>query len=129
MIICKVEWVPENKDPRFQFRITRCGVVRISEMAARAETVLNSERDETQAYIKTAVDALEVGNPWEYVQMVPILHMLHDEAGNNSSLRTSGVTLKGLRYIPYNAEWRKTINQSGDDAPGALGAHDHEHDF
>lgn len=72
MIICKVEWVPENKDPRFQFRITRCGVVRISEMAARAETVLNSERDETQAYIKTAVDALEVGNPSEHVQMVPI---------------------------------------------------------
>ncbi|OBZ76097.1 hypothetical protein A0H81_03250 [Grifola frondosa] len=129
IVIREVKYVPnESKDVRYKFKAVRAGVFRIADALTELERLMNLHKGEGTEYIRGLLADIDAAD--RSGQHVPILDLTFgDEV--DTWLGSNAISLDMLRMVPYDPEWRKTINKSLQPQRMTLrnGAQDAEHIF
>ncbi|OCH85508.1 hypothetical protein OBBRIDRAFT_784748 [Obba rivulosa] len=129
VILGELEYTPQaSKDVRYKFRVTKCGVFRITDVLSDIELVAELKAGEGKRYVEKYIreaDAMDRSGG-----RTPILvFMLASEF--QPVMKPYSWALHSLRDMPHDPEWRRLVNKCA--PPGTMklrsGAKDAEHVF
>ncbi|KAI0071653.1 hypothetical protein K474DRAFT_1679242 [Panus rudis PR-1116 ss-1] len=114
IILREVEYRPKaSKDWRHRFHTRRMGVFRIKEILKDIATLMGMEPGEVERLIQEMYDEVDSAGAGKDAaqrsQKAPILDVTWGDVGE-PWIGSVAVTLDALRRIPYDPEWRKSIN-------------------
>ncbi|OCH91716.1 hypothetical protein OBBRIDRAFT_791940 [Obba rivulosa] len=120
-----------SNDPRYKFRIVKCGMFRITEIMSDVEEILSLEPGEGRAHVDghfTEADAVDAKDA-----RAPVLVLMASDSHSclQPYIKLYSQSLRNLQEIPYNPNWRGIVNQGAPLEPLRLrsGVKDAEHIF
>ncbi|OBZ75168.1 hypothetical protein A0H81_04959 [Grifola frondosa] len=117
VVVSEVEYTPHaSKDPRFKFRIVRCGVFRLADMAStdlNRTRISDREKRSLRALaggVRDMFDRVDNSNLRE-VDAVSMVDFTFGVEISGSNLMCRAIDRVTVEQLPYNSYWRKMLNK------------------